>query len=223
MAMLTMAVMFILAVAAAVNLWLYVEAHRAGTFATIRGAMYATPDVRIAEAMSHMHPDAISALTARQRVLWRRKYIPQKDLVDEVLDEAPSVHLGFLAFVLDHSGRSLMPKRMLSEGSKQFDPDGMVTDYQQYDDLVLLLEAKLLTTKPMGNQPPVFIPPANVALVRHMFGLDDDGSVEEIEKTKTVGRAEARGQGAEREQLREALGELEQTAEMRARTIAMTR
>lgn len=127
------------------------------------------------EAAKGMHPDAVKALLVHRRTVWRVKYIPLKDTVDWILDEAPNVHAGFVDFVLDHSNGALMAKRMLVEGSTKFDPEGLVTDYEQYDVLLLLLQSKLMTTAAYGNQSPKFIPPWNVELVRRRFGLDGDG------------------------------------------------
>ena len=124
------------------------------------------------EAAKGMHPDAVKALLVHRRTFWRIKYVPLKDTVDWILDEAPNVHGGFVDFVFDHSNGTLMPKRFLVEGSTKFDPDGLVTDYQQYDDLLLLMQNKLMCTQAYGNQSPHFIPPWNVELMRHRFGMD---------------------------------------------------
>jgi len=68
---------------------------------------------------------------------------------------------------------SIMAKRMLSDGSKKYDPEEQVTDYEQYDSLVLLMQAKLMVTKAYGNQAPQWMPPYCPQLARHRFGLDE--------------------------------------------------
>lgn len=131
------------------------------------------------EAARMMHPQAVESLLLHRRTIWRIKYVPRKDLVEWVLDEAPTVHAGFVDFVFEHSSESaLMSKRLLSDGSKQFDPDERVTDYEQYNDLMLLLQQKLICTTALGNQPPRFIPPWTPDLLRHRFGLDADAGID---------------------------------------------
>lgn len=154
-----------------VNLWAYVQERGAGAYAVIRRAQNTTPEVRLFEAAKGMHPEAVAALLAHRRLLWRIKYVPVGELVDWVLDEAPDVHVGFVNFVLDHSTEStVMKKGTLSEGSRQFDPAGVVTDYEQYDSLLLLMQQKLMCTEAFGNQAPKWIAPWGPGMARHRFG-----------------------------------------------------
>lgn len=175
------------------NFWLYWDDHVSTSRQILFQLQNTTPEVRIAEAMSRMHPDAVAAYVAHKRSVWRLKYIPVKDFADWIYDDAPLLHAGFMEFVLDHSnGRrgELMPKSRLSQGSKQFDPMGITTDYEQYDVMVALMERKMMITKAMGNQPPKFLPPYTIETIRRHFALyDDDGSVESDEKTVTMQRA----------------------------------
>jgi hypothetical protein len=186
-----------------------------------------TPEVRMMEAAKAMHPEAVKALLAHRRTIWRIKYVPRKDLVDWVLDEAPSVHAGFVDFVLDRSSGVLMSKRLLSEGSTRFDPEGLVTDYQQYDDLLHLMRSKLMCTEAFGNQPPHLLPPWTVETIRHRFGLDGEGyEAAETEEVR-MQNAEGRMQSAEGRApkvvgdvppvIEKALEGLEQTQLMKAR------
>lgn len=174
------------------NFWLYLDDHVSTSRQVLFQLQNTTPEVRIAEAMSRMHPDAVAAFVAHKRSVWRLKYIPVKDFADWIYDEAPLLHAGFMEFVLDHSnGRrgELMPKSRLSQGSKQFDPMGITTDYEQYDAMVALMERKMMITRAMGNQPAKFLPPYTIETIRRHFALDDDGSVENDEKTATMQRA----------------------------------
>jgi hypothetical protein len=175
LAMVPLGLAAVLLVAALVNAWAYVADHWANVYANIRFVQNSTPEVRMMEAAKGMHPEAVKALLVHRRTLWRIKYVPHKELVDWVLDEAPNVHAGFVDFVLDHSNGTLMPKRLLAEGSTKFDPDGLVTDYQQYDELLFLMKQKLMCTEAYGNQSPHFLPPWNVDTIRHRFGLDGEG------------------------------------------------
>jgi len=180
------------AVAGLMNFWLYVDDHVSTSRQILIQMRNSTPEVRIAEAMKHMHPDAVAALMMHKRSVWRIRYIPAKDIGDWIYDEAPIIHAGFVEFVLNHSnGRrgELMKKSYLSQGSKQFDPTGVVSDYEQYDALVNLMKSKMMITDALGNQPPKFIPPYTIETLRRYFLLDDDGSVESDEKTVTMQRA----------------------------------
>jgi hypothetical protein len=220
----------ILLVATLVNLWLYASSHAADIYADIQAVRNSTPEVRMFEAAKGMHPQAVEALLIHRRAIWRIKYVPLKDVADWILDEAPTVHGGFLDFVLDHSNSfSVMPKHgILSQGSKQFDPEGMIEDYQQYDDLILLLQQKLICTQALGNQPPKWIPPWNQDLVRHRFGLDGEQYVvaEMSDAMRAIQRGQIRqmasGQLSSNDNghstIEHALADLEQTQEMKAKT-----
>ncbi|HEY6074700.1 MAG TPA: hypothetical protein VIV15_15270, partial [Anaerolineales bacterium] len=185
---------------ALLNFFLYAWHWSAKTYAEYQAARSTTPEVRMFEASKGMHPDAVKALLVHRRSVWRIKYVPLKDTVDWIFDEIPTVHAGFVDFVLDHSsGVSVMSKRLLSEGSKQFDADELVTDYQQYEDLIYYMQAKLMCTQAYGNQPPQWLAPWNPELVRHRFGLDGAPyAVEEdgiSEAMQAVMRAQAKWQG----------------------------
>ena len=165
--------MAILIISAVMNLILYAIHHWSQEYADVQAVRNSTPEVRMFEAAKGMHPDAVKILLVHRRSIWRIKYVPMKDVVDWIFDELPTVHAGFVDFVIDHSSvRSVMSKGLLSQGSKQFDPEGMVTDYEQYDDLLHYLQAKLICTQAFGNQAPQWLPPWNPDLVRHQFGLD---------------------------------------------------
>ncbi|HZM24562.1 MAG TPA: hypothetical protein VFC02_22635, partial [Anaerolineales bacterium] len=180
------------------------------------------------EAAKGMHPDAVQALLIHRRAIWRIKYVPFRDVADWILDEAPSVHAGFIDFVLDHSNAfSVMAQHdILRQGSKQFDPNGLIEDRQQYADFILLMQQKLMCTEALGNQPPKWIPPWNPDLVRHRFGLDGDQYVveEQSEAMAALRRAQSHsnngngnGKSAAAAIHADALDELQQTAEMKAR------
>lgn len=217
---------FILFIAAAVNLYLYVYEHAADIYSEYQLARNSTPEVRMFEAARGMHPQAVEALLIHRRAIWRIKYVPFKDVADWILDEAPSVHAGFVDFVLDHSNSvSVMGQHgILSQGSKQFDPNGLIEDREQYADLILLMQQKLMCTEALGNQPPKWIPPWNPDLVRHRFGLDGDQYVieEQSEAMAAIRKAHAihNGNGSKNAASAihtNALAGMEQTAEMKAR------
>lgn len=219
--------------ATVINLWLYVQRRWADMYADVQVARNSTPEVRMMEAAKSMHPETVKALLAHRRTTWRIKYVARKDLTDWVLDEAPTVHAGFVDFVLDNSnGVSLMPKHRLSEGSMKLDPEGIVSDYQQYDDLLLLLQQKLMVTEAFGNQAPHFLPPWNVDTLRKRFGLVGGGEYQiENDEVGMVASHEVPGDnphpqpfplnGGRENVIDKALEGLEQTSQMRARTAQM--
>jgi hypothetical protein len=173
--------------AAGMNLGLYLYWHAAQITGDLMAVKNNTPEVRTFEAAQRMHPETAKALLVHRRTIWRLKYVPMKDMVDWILDEAEIVHAGFVDFVLDHSsGIAVMPKRMLSEGSKQFDPDEQSTDYEQYDALILLMQQKLMITQAFGNQAGQWIPPYSPELARHRFGLDGAVSAEPEEMSEAL-------------------------------------
>ena len=156
------------------NLILYAYAPAAQVQAEVRDAMNATPEVRMFEAAKGMHPEAVKYLLTQRRTIWRVRYVAQADLVDWVLDEAPSVHVGFVEYVLDHSNsEGLMPKNILSEGAYTFDPDKMTLDRDQYQDFVMLLQQKFMATQAFGNQSARWIAPWGPETVRRRMGLEE--------------------------------------------------
>ena len=197
MAVLPAGLMIIFSIASLINLVIYGYEHIARIYSDTRSVTHSTPEVRMFEAARGMHPDAVKALLVHRRSIWRIKYVPLQDVVDWIFDEIPMVHAGFVDFVLDHSSEvSVMPKGLLSQGSKQFDAEELFTDYEQYDALIQYMQVKLMCTQALGNQAPQWLPPWNPELVRHRFGLDGAPyAVEEdgiSEAMKSVMRAQAR-------------------------------
>lgn len=166
----------ILFLAALMNAYLYYEDHKADIYANFQMARNSTPEVRMFEAAKGMHPEAVKALLVHRRSVWAIKYYKTSELVDWVLFDVPAVHVGFVDFILDHSNGSIMPKRFLSEGSKQYDPEGLITDYEQYDALIHYMQQNLMITQAYGNQAPQLLPPWTVETMRHRFGLDGEGA-----------------------------------------------
>lgn len=138
-------------------------------------ALATTPVTQLAEALRGMHPDAAKLLNKfAMRTAWQVK-VDLESGEREFTLQGPNVHYAFIQFVLDHSNSvSLMPKRLLSEGSKKFDPDGLVTDYEQYDAFQQWLIGQLVVTRPFGeNHPCMFLPPWNVDLLAERMGFGE--------------------------------------------------
>jgi hypothetical protein len=171
----------ICAIAGLLNLVLYAYAHAGQVVMEARLAMSNTPEVRMFEAARGMHPEAVRLLLTQRKTVWRVRYVPVEDMVDWVLDEAPSVHVGFVEFVLNNSNADgLMPKNLLSEGAYTFDPDKKVLDRDQYQDLVTLLQAKMMVTQAFGNQSARWIAPWEPETVRRRMGIEEGDSEAEL-------------------------------------------
>lgn len=224
-------VAFVFFLAWITNWWAYIAMHIVNNSVALRKSQYETPEVRMFEAAKGMHPESVASLLAHRRLIWEVEYLAVGDMIDWVLHEAPSVRLGFVDFVLEYSnGTSVMPKSMLSQGSKQFDPTETFTDYEQYDALILLMQHLFMCTEALGNQAPKWIAPWTPELVRHRFGLESgfyeaEGTnmMQAVERAREARAAEIAGAGARADPLRavkdkieqDALDGLEQTAEMR--------
>lgn len=161
-------------VAAVVNLWRQISEHAAEMFRQKREAEMLTPLVSLAKSMRQMHPTAVQVLNRfGVKTSWGVKVDVERGERDWVLlDTDPSVHFGFIEYVLSQSkGRSLMPMGWFSEGSKKWDPDGLTDDREQYQALRKWMYARMMITEAHGNQPPHFLPPWNPQLVMEAMGL----------------------------------------------------
>lgn len=157
-------------------------------FSQKRTALADTPEVRLAEFMRQMHPETVRLFLKHRLEVWRVREMAGNELVTWVLDADPRINHEFAEYVLRHSNfYNLMPKRMLSDKSYSFDPMGVVTDYEQYDALVALMQGRGWITDGHGNQPPVWIEPWKPELAARRFGLDisaEEGEqpVDEVQK-----------------------------------------
>jgi hypothetical protein len=134
-----------------------------------------TPVTLMADALKMMHPEAVRALSKFGiKTIW--ELAPSKDEggdVDWILSNT-SVRAEFIAHVLDKSSaKYVMSKRTLSEGAFKFDPDMLVTDYEQYDQLLAWWKGRMMVTEPFGNLPAGWMPPWNPERVKAKMGLND--------------------------------------------------
>lgn len=138
-----------------------------------RTALADTAEVRLAEFMRGMHPETVRLFLKHRLEVWRVREMKGYELVTWVLDADPRINHEFVEHVLRHSNfYNLMPKRLLSDKSYQFDPMGVVTDYEQYDALIALMQRRGWVTEGYGNQPPAWIEPWKPELAARRFGLD---------------------------------------------------
>lgn len=170
----TVPMMAILSVQAVAGFRAYYRQLDADQLRTRREALANTAEARLFEMARGMHPEAVRLLLTHRKVVWRIKGTPLAELVDWVLDADPRVHVGFVEHVLRSSNTfSLMAKRTLNDKSYAFDPEKLVTDYEQYDGFERILQQRGMLTDGYGNQPGQWIEPWTPELAARQFGIVD--------------------------------------------------
>jgi hypothetical protein len=189
--------MFLLFVMTVVNLWKYVSQHAQDMYEQHQLALAKTPLVLLAENMKQMHPEAVKVLNRfGVRTSWQVRVNTNLGTRDWVLADT-NVHFGFIEFVLERSGVSLYPKRSLHQGSKKWDPDGIVEDREQYDEFEMWMFSRMMVTRSHGEfKPAEFIPPWTPALILESLGMTEEQDLYRPEETVRVdlGKAAASAQ-----------------------------
>lgn len=165
------AVLFLLV--ALVNLWRLVTKHNEEMFAEHQAALSTTPLVLLSQNMKSMHPEAVRVLNRfGVRTSWQVRVGRNFGERDWVLADT-NVHFGFIEFVMSKSTRfALWPKRNFSQGSHKWDPDALVEDREQYDELEKWMFARMMVTRSHGEFGPAeFIPPWTPDLILETMGL----------------------------------------------------
>jgi hypothetical protein len=160
-----------------------------------RNAMTTTAETRLFDYAHTMHPDAVRMLLMHRKLVWRIKETKMKDLVDWVLDADPRIHVGLVEYVLKNSSQyAMMPmSNRFSDKAFAFDPEHLVTDYQQYRAFHQLLVNRLMATESLGSQPGQWIEPWNPDLVGRNFGvLLEEEDVDEVMEVPRVEEANAK-------------------------------
>jgi hypothetical protein len=130
-----------------VSLWKYVTAHSAEVFNQRQEALSMTPLVLLSQNMKQMHPEAVRVLNRfGVRTSWQVRLNENMGQRDWVLADS-NVHFGFIEFVLSNSTTALYPQNRFSQGSKKWDPDGLVEDREQYDEFEKWMFARLMVTR----------------------------------------------------------------------------
>jgi len=177
LAALALGLAFICGISAIRNHQAYFQRVQAETFAIQRDALTETSETLLFKYARSMHPEAVRLLLLHRKKLWmiKRGKGELADTVDWILEEAPIVHVEFCRFFLENSSQSLcMAQRMLAEGSKKFDPEGLVTDREQYAAFLSVLQRSLMATQPWGNQPAQWIPAWDPKSVARAFGIQEE-------------------------------------------------
>ena len=145
-------------------------------FERTQNARARTPVTAELEAARGLSPEVYKLMVSQRNRVWMMKSgVRERGIVPHsVLYGAPSVTDYFLRYVLENSSPStVMQKNRLVEGRKsRFDPWGAVTEYQMYDDLMLLLVSQNKVVKWSDYSPYEWIHPWTPQLVAEDFGLE---------------------------------------------------
>lgn len=140
-----------------------------------RKAMSLTPLSAELESARGVHPEVVKVLINERHRVWMMKSGVKSEGVTphSVLYGAPDVTEFFLLYFLQSSTeKSVMPKRVLSEGRKnRFDPWGAVSEYVMYDHLCELLVKQGKIHKWSEYEAFEWVDPWTPALVADDFGL----------------------------------------------------
>lgn len=170
----TVPVAVMLAAQSAAMFWAYYSQVMTDQFVARRRALADTAEGRLFESSRMMHPEAVRLLLLHRRMVWRIKETPIDELIDWVLDADPRVHVRFVEYVLRNSNPyALMEKRRLSDKAHTFDSEKLVTDYEQYDAFVAVLQRRSMLTEAFGSQAGQWIEPWNPELAARRFGIVD--------------------------------------------------
>lgn len=181
----------LLLVIAGVNLWKLLTQHNEEMFTAHQEALSLTPIVLLSQNMKQMHPEAVKVLNRfGARTSWQVRVNMSTGTRDWVLADT-NVHFGFIEFVLSRSGAGLYPKNRFSQGSKKWDPDGIVEDREQYDEFEVWMFSRLMVTRSHGEYKPAeFMPPWTPALILDAMGLTGEQDLyrpDEDLKLKNIG------------------------------------
>jgi len=152
--------------------------------------------VLLAENMKQMHPEAARVLNRyAARTSWQVRVGKNFGERDWVLADT-NVHFGFIEHVMLKSSKTaLYPKSKFSEGSSKWDPDKLVEDREQYDELEKWMFARLMVTRSHGDYKPAeFIPPWTPTLILETMGLTGEQDLyrpEEEFKAKDLDKSAA--------------------------------
>lgn len=180
-----------------------------------------TPRGMMLEAGKGVHPETIRLILGEQARRWGlvsgSKSGTGKPYA--VLFARPRVTEEFLVYFLRGSSeRHYMSKHgRLSDGDKSWDPQGIVSAYEMYDDLESLLVEEMKVTRPFGNtKPGYWLGEWDARSVGLDFGVDiDEWSDGEVVETVT---ASSTVRGEVPSVIAKALEGLEQTPEMKQKS-----
>ena len=180
----TVPVMLILGAQSLAMFWAYYAQLFTDQFVARRRAIATTSETQLFEMAKLMHPETVALLLMHRKTKWRVKETNIHDLCDWVLDADPRVRLEFVEYLLEHSSQWAMMamNSSVSNNAYEFDPDRLVTDYEQYRAFHRLLINRGMATDAHGNMPGQWIEPWTPELVARQFGIAfvKDGAGDEV-------------------------------------------
>lgn len=212
------------------NYWKYVTEHQAHLLRERQSALSMTPKQLMLEAAKGVHPETLRLLLGEQARRWGLVSGSRSATGEpyKVLMRRPRVTEEFLVYFLRRSSdRHIMSVHgNLSDGDKSWDPQGIVTAYEMYDDLESLLIEEQKATRPFGRtKPGYWLGDWDGRSVGLDFGIDieawgagaDEG---EEEAAQVEGRTSKMKRDVSMSEavLQKSLEGLEQTSRMKART-----
>lgn len=219
-AMLALLFAVLFGVIAATNWWKLWSKHRQELFSERQTALSVTPLVLLSQNMKQMHPEAVKVLNRfGVRATWQVKVNKNDGTRDWIL-MGTDCHFGFIEHVLSRSNGTLYPRWKLVEGSKKWDPDGLIEDREQHRQLETWLFSNLMVTRAHGEfKPAEFMPPWTPEAVMDVMGLTGEQDLyrpdEDMKSSAVSGQ---RAGKAMADHMKNTLSDLEQTASMRPAT-----
>jgi hypothetical protein len=182
--------MWVCGQAAMRNYRAYFMEHDAWVLGMRQRALAVTADTELAKTLSGLHPAYAKLLTMHTQTVWmlrEGRTAEELGIVDYVLfGPRVPVRLAFVIHVLKHSNSvAVMPERLLSDGSKQFDPDGLLSDREQYRELVAYWHSQGRVTGSYGNQGPQWIYPWTPATIATAMDLELELGLKDLKNETT--------------------------------------
>jgi hypothetical protein len=139
-----------------------------------QNALAHTPLAARLDSARGVSPEVVKILINEERRVWMLKSGVNEQGPHSVLYGAPDVTEFFLQYFLEGStDKSVMPKRVLSEGRKnRFDPWGVVDEYTMYDKLIALLAKQGKVRRWSEFDQWEWVEPWTPALVAEDYGIE---------------------------------------------------
>lgn len=181
-----------------------------------------TTDVMLMEAIKGTHPETVAYVYGERRRSWMLRAgieLPDDLAPYSVLYAAPDVTDLFVwHFLRNSTTHRVMTKRQLADKSYKYDPMHKVTDYEQYDRFIALLQNRGIITRHSSNSAPLWVPPWTPEMLAEDYGWDwDDEDENDLPDLSITEGALNDGRNSMQDQQRAAgAGAGEPTAALRA-------
>lgn len=190
-------------------------------------ALSITPKQMMLEAAKGVHPETLRLLLGEQARRWGLVSGSQSPTGKpyKILVARPRVTEQFLVYFLRRSNHKMYMSKHgnLSDNDKSWDPRGITSTYEMYDDLESLLVEEMKCTRPFGQtKPGYWLGDWSPAAVGLDYGVDieDWEAGDETEVIEAVASVNGSGEAVGRipSVLAKAMVDLQQTSQMKAKT-----